>query len=79
VSYPHFFPSIDRSQYGGFNRRPPRSAQLEFKIRRTFQAIFVRKSNDILLIFKYIPMVFGVIQNIACAEPSISFKTEAQN
>jgi len=77
VSYPHFFPSIVLSQYGGFNRRPPRSAQLTLKIRGAFQAIFVRKSNDILLILKYIPTVFGVIQNIACAESSIAFKTEA--
>jgi hypothetical protein len=79
ASYPHFFPSIVLSQYGGFNRRPPRSAQLALKIRATFQAIFVRKSNDNLLIFKYIPSVSGVTQNIACTCLSISFKTETQN
>jgi hypothetical protein len=65
--------------YTEFNRQRAGSAPDEPAFRSNFQSIFVRKSNDNLLIFKYIPAVSDVIRNIACTMLSISSKTVGQN
>ena len=63
VIHPHHF-----FRSGAFNRRQSGSALSKQTFPPIFQSIFVRKSNDNLLIFKYIPSVFGVTHNIACTE-----------
>jgi hypothetical protein len=50
-----------------FNTRLTCSAHRKPKIRAVFQAIFERKSNDNVLILKYIPADLRFTRNTACA------------